>query len=568
MRKLEVNHGASRKKVMPLVMAIANRLIKEVGFVQKINESVEWDKTHWQISPGGLLKALILSTFQDIRTPLYRLQERLEQVDLGYLIGEGAELKNVNSSNVGRALERLGETDSDGIYEQLALSAVKSNEIPVTRLHGDTTTISFYGEYEEMDLNEAEREELLQIEKGYNKDGRHGDKQVVVGQIVNELGVPLVSRTLNGSTSDVEWNKEAIGYLETIMSQGFTRGIFVADSKLATEELIGRLCGGENPIKFVTRCPANFEGRLERRMIEQAYNADRWESLGSYHEGKNASVYEGASFIEEVCGVPMRILVLRSSSLENKVRASLEKKELELKEVLSALGKKEFACQADAEKEIERTKNLKQLRLFDCTFETEKETTQRWPRGRRSVSTQPNVEEKYRVRVTGTAFAEQASQQFTREGSSFVIMSNVVDHVSDYDLLKIYKGQQVVENSFRQLKAPQLASAIYLKNPTRIKALTMILSFSLLIRAIIQYRMRDGMKRHNEEKPGVPIYAGWGGRPLANPTFKLFYEHSARCYFVRENHDYYTFAWPNIETENCVLPLLNLMRVTLEELIE
>jgi transposase len=484
------------------------------------------------------------------------------------MIGEGAELKNVNSSNVGRALERLGETDSDSIYEQLALSAVKLNGIPVTRLHGDTTTISFYGEYDEMDLSEAGKEELLQIEKGYNKDGRRGDKQVVVGQIVNELGVPLVSRSLNGATSDVEWNKEAIKYLETVVSQGFSQGIFVADSKLATGELIGRLCGSENPIWFVTRCPANFESRLERRMIEQAYESDRWEALGSYHEGKNASVYEGVSFIEEVCGAPMRMLVLRSSTLENKVRASLEKKGLELEEVLGVLGKKEFVCQADAEKEIGRTKSLKQLRLFDCTFETEKEVTEHWPRGRRSETTLPKTVERYRVIVTGKSLAEQASRQFIREESCFVIMSNVVDRVTDYDLLKIYKGQQVVENSFRQLKAPQLASAIYLKNPTRIKALTMILSFSLLIRAIIQYLMRDGMKRHNEERPGVPIYAGWGGRPLANPTFKLFYEHSARCYFVRENYDHYTFSWPNLDTENCVLPLLNLMRVTLEELVE
>jgi transposase len=487
---------------------------------------------------------------------------------LGYLISEGADLKNVNSSNVGRALERLGETDCDSLYERLALSAIQSNEIPMERLHGDTTTISFYGEYDEMDLNEAEREELLQIEKGYNKDGRRGDNQVVVGQIVNELGIPLVSRTLHGSTSDVEWNKEAVKYLEAIVSKGFSRGIFVADSKLATEELISRMHGNENPIQFVTRCPANFEGRLERRMIEKAYETNRWEALGSYHEGKNASVYEGASFIEEVCGSPMRMLVLRSSSLENKIQASLVKKELELKELLSVLEKKEFVCQADAEKEIERAKNQNQLRLFDCTFDVEKEILQRWPRGRRSESTRPKMEEKYRIKVIGTALSEHIGQQFIREESCFVIMSNVVDHVTDYDLLKIYKGQQVVENSFRQLKTPQLASVMYLKNPTRVKALTMVLSFSLLIRAIIQCRMRDGMKKHNEEKPGVPIYAGWGGRPLKSPTFKLFYEHSARCYFVRENHDYYTFSWPNIETESCVLPLLNLMGVALDELVK
>ena len=229
--------------------------------------------------------------------------------------------------------------------------------------------------------------------------------------------------------------------------------------------------------------------------------------------------------------------------------------------------KKEFVCRADAEKEIERVNKIKKLELFECRYEVEERVIEKWPKGRRSKTAQPQIEVKYQVKMKNITFNEEKKSQYMKEEACFVLISNVKENISDYDLLKTYKGQQVVENSFRLLKAPQLASVIYLKNPERIKALIMILSFSLLIRAIIQYKMREGLKKHNEENPDVIIKAGWGGRPLKNPTFKLFFEHAIHCHFVREELDHYTFTWPNIKIRERVLSLLDLMGVKLEEII-
>jgi hypothetical protein len=152
--------------------------------------------------------------------------------------------------------------------------------------------------------------------------------------------------------------------------------------------------------------------------------------------------------------------------------------------------------------------------------------------------------------------------------SCIVLISNITDEtVTDRTLLETYKGQHVVENSFRQLKGPNMASVIYLKNPKRIQALTMLFSFSLLIRALIQYRLRDGLKKHEAENPDVPIRAGWNGRPLKNPTFKLLYEQSINCYYERDGHNEYSFIWPHMEAQRIVESLLDLMGLSVSTLL-
>ena len=87
----------------------------------------------------------------------------------------------------------------------------------------------------------------------------------------------------------------------------------------------------------------------------------------------------------------------------------------------------------------------------------------------------------------------------------------------------------------------------------------MLLNFALLVRAIIQFRMRDGLRMHFEQNPNVPVFAEWKGRPLTSPTFKLLYEHSINCHYVRVSQDEFDFDWPNAKTKNLVTPLVSLM---------
>ena len=145
--------------------------------------------------------------------------------------------------------------------------------------------------------------------------------------------------------------------------------------------------------------------------------------------------------------------------------------------------------------------------------------------------------------------------------------------MSNKELLQTYKGQQVVENSFRTLKAPQVASVIYLKDERRIQALSMLLTFSLLIRALIQFKLRQGLKKLEKkefEEKGIELNlkVGWGGKKLTAPTFKMLYEYTVNCFFEKEPEGEYSFTWPSKKTEFRVTTLLRLMELDVIDLLQ
>ena len=383
----------TRKLKLPLILTLAHSIMKKLGLAEYINNNVSWDPDHWEVSPGDLAQLLVLSTFTDIRIPLTHLEDRFEGIDVGFFLSSASKSTTVNSFNAGRALERIGQSDFEKMYQVMALSAIKQAGIPTERLHADTTTISFYGEYdtEKLNLTDEEKAELLQIERGYNKDGRPECRQVVVGQIVIEAGIPVCQKIQDGFTPDVVWNAQAIDYLKDIQEKGFQYGVFVADSKLVTHDLVTSMNAPSSRIPFVSRCPSNFEGKLEERCILKAYRECRWEEMGKFHSGEKAAMYRGCGFKEEVCGAPMRLLVLESSLLKEKAAASLEKRRMELEPEIRKVEKKIFLCQADAEEEIRRFEKLPCTELFECEFIVEKEVREKWPRGRRKAGTVPKL---------------------------------------------------------------------------------------------------------------------------------------------------------------------------------
>ena len=307
---------------------------------------------------------------------------------------------NINEYNVGEALERIGKADSDAIFERVALTAVREYELPMERQHSDTTTISFYGEYEteKMKLDDEEKEDVLKIEQGYNKDGRPGCNQVVVGKVTNELGIPISTKAMDGSTSDIDWNKEALYFMARLNEEGYT-GTYVADCKTVTNELVSQMNNAATRVNFVSRCPASFEEKLASRAIRQAYYAGHWEDIGAISETKDATKYRGIGITEHVCGASMRLLVLESDTLIQRAEKALEKSRQNAEAAVKKLELGEWHCQKDAEKALIQFQKTKSLQLFDYEINIEESVTEKWPRGRRGRETKLTLITSYHYEV-------------------------------------------------------------------------------------------------------------------------------------------------------------------------
>ena len=206
MAAVSVKGNRPRPVTIPLVIALANHMLKEIHFTERIDARVKWDPLQWHVSPGMLAKAMVLATFSDMRAPLVHVSSRFAGLDTEYLFGKDVSVDEINEYNIGQMLDRLSEQDCNELYRSMALSVATIYQLVITRLHADTTSVSFYGEYD-IDLSrlsEAERSEILKIDRGYNKDGRPQCNQVVVGQIVNEDGIVLASEVMDGHTSDID----------------------------------------------------------------------------------------------------------------------------------------------------------------------------------------------------------------------------------------------------------------------------------------------------------------------------------------------------------------------------
>ena len=135
MAKLKKKRKTERKKKVPMVMALFNCIAKELNITEIINNSVKWSREHWNLSPGTLVKFLLLGTCFDIRAPLMRYDDRFEGIDTEFFQESGDKGGSVNSYNIGGALGRIGEADNAAMYEKIVFNAFREYELPINRMN-------------------------------------------------------------------------------------------------------------------------------------------------------------------------------------------------------------------------------------------------------------------------------------------------------------------------------------------------------------------------------------------------------------------------------------------------
>jgi transposase len=150
------------------------------------------------VSAGRAVEALVLSIL-DGHHALYKVGRRLDERGMLPLLQSGLAPESLHDSRLGQTLDALYDANLHTVFSAMALRALALYQVDTPWLHQDTTTISFYGAYEEDEVgNKGPRPTY-----GYSKDGRGDLKQVILSLGVSGGGgIPLRMGLHDGNRSD------------------------------------------------------------------------------------------------------------------------------------------------------------------------------------------------------------------------------------------------------------------------------------------------------------------------------------------------------------------------------
>ena len=154
-------------------LTIMRAFAERIDLVNTINQLVP---SNMEVDPGTVVLAMVLDTLSG-RHPLYRIDSFYEHKDIELLLGRALDFTQLGDDNCGRVLDRLYEANTQRIFSQLAINALRAFEIPTRHVHFDTTSRLVFGDYLS---SGGELVVPIKITKGYSKDHRPDLNQFLI----------------------------------------------------------------------------------------------------------------------------------------------------------------------------------------------------------------------------------------------------------------------------------------------------------------------------------------------------------------------------------------------------
>ena len=452
---------------------------------------------HHHLTHGQAVKAMTLNSLGFVERRLYLFQDFFETISVETLLGEGVTLAHLTDDCLGRTLDAIAAYGPTRLFNEIVVSTALQTELGTELVHVDTTNFSVYGEYDP-DFNCSS----IAITKGFPKDGRWDLNRFVYGLATNQVGIPLFMQTFSGNESD---KQSIIAMIETLQQNlVFDRKVYnIADSALYSAENLTRL----NRSFWITRVPATVGGVQELCDIDEPC------------EPCTDPRYTYRRIETEYGGVRQEWVVYQSAEMQARQEKTFPTViEKELTRARTALGKvmrPEYACEEDARRALERWDHDHpecSIASSDIRAIARKTTgTRGRPRNGEAMETG------YRIDATIEPNDAWYARKRLKLGR-FVLATNDLDLAPDR-LLANYKNQAQVERGFRFLKDNSFrVSEVFLKKPARIEALAMIMTLSLFIYSLTEFRVRKALKERNETVPN-PERRPHKSRPSRGSSF-------------------------------------------------
>ena len=430
------------------------------------------------------------------------------------------DLSRLHDDRLGRCLDRMFEGIGPTLIMAVVRQVIREFAIGLDELHNDSTTVSFYGAYNEAGQESEQRGRPTHaITWGHSKARRPDLKQLLyILTVTSDGNVPVYFSSASGNTVD---DGTHIGTWDLLYELiGHANFLYVADCKLASSENLSHIAtrGG----RFVTVLP---RGRTEDKAFRQRLRATpsvlKWTLLYKLANDKGHIIDE--LFVcedDHIHSEGYRLLWYRST---RKAEQDQSRRARSIQKTTEALSDLRERLQGPRTRFRERAKVEQALAellaeaeaspwLLVEIEEQEEETFRQATRGRPSEQTKYLRETRSRFTLTWKLNVEALSEA-EREDGVFPLLTND-RKLSATEVLQAYKRQPLLEKRFSQFKTDFAVAPVFLKNVSRIQGLLAAYFFALLVQTLLERELRQAMARAGVAT--LPLYPE--DRPCARPT--------------------------------------------------
>jgi transposase len=500
-------------------LPLLKRILERMQLQRLLSEHLPKDDSRTELPTVTALLVLFANLLM-AREPVYGVGEWAALFPPDLLGLRQQDLSRLHDDRLGRSLDRMFQGIGPALIMAVVRHVIREFQVGLEELHNDSTTVSFYGAYDDAGQESEQRGRPMHaITWGHSKARRPDLKQLLyILTVTSDGNVPVYFSSASGNTVDDGTHIGTWDLLSELI--GHADFLYVADCKLASSENLSHIAtrGG----RFVTVLP---RGRSEDVSFRQRLRATpsvlKWTLLYALADDHGHVVDELF-----VCGDDhvhcegYRLLWYRST---RKSEQDKSRRARSIQKATEALSDLRDRLQGPRTRFRERSKVEQALTevvaeaeasswLVVAIEEQEEETFRQATRGRPSEQTKYLKETRSRFTLTWKLNVEALSEA-EREDGVFPLLTND-RKLSATEVLQAYKRQPLLEKRFSQFKTDFAVAPVFLKNVSRIQGLLAAYFFALLMQTLLERELRQAMARAGEAS--LPLYPE--ARACARPT--------------------------------------------------
>lgn len=482
--RLTIDHRGSSYEGIAAASSVGMALLESSRVRALIDEICTFDRGQRILSPGMGVKALIGPVFNlRNKSPLYIVNKNYASAPNDYIFGDRVSASSLNDDALGRVLDTIALNNTERLFSRCSDLCVEKYGLDSQTLHDDATNIPFYG----MRHDDAPSGEIRPEHACSPKDHRRDLLHFCFQLSVNGNGFIRHMRAYSGDAADCAMDGDTLDFIgRTLSREQRSNLVYVADSKFMTGPNVRR--ASRIGVGFVSRCPANFGGSVQDRVMSRALDSGAWKQSERHRDLMTFDTDETVTLDGKA--MQLRFIV----TIEPKKRdllADAKMAEVGSSNPYKKLIGKAFTTREEAVKAVESVPVPKFGRSEYTIVESEREVKRP---GRKPADYVPKTEPCWVLQSASVSADTDSILRWANMESMFVLATDLPrseadnkryrDGMTADGIIMIYREEYVVEHAFRFMKSGLGIDTVFLQTPSRERAMMFVIAIAAMITSL------------------------------------------------------------------------------------